>query len=72
MTDPNTKAKIITTLEDRGPLVAGSLSWAIKETSYVTECAIADLISEGYVERHEDGHRYRLVEGSLPGGGEAA
>lgn len=72
MTDPNVKAKIITTLEDRGPLVAGSISWAIKETSHVTECAIAELIDEGFVERHEDGHRYRLVEGYSPDSGEAA
>lgn len=68
MTNPNTKAKIITTLENRGPLVIGSIAWAIKETSHVTEGAIAELVDEGFVERHEDGRRYRLVEGYEPPG----
>ncbi|MDF0750310.1 hypothetical protein NLU14_08710 [Marinobacter sp. 71-i] len=72
MTDPNVKAKIITTLEDRGPLVVGSIAWAIKQTSHVTEGAIAELVDEGFVERHEDGHRYKLADGYTPPNGDAA
>lgn len=72
MTDPNMKANIIRVLEQRGPLVIGSIAWAIKETSHVTERAIVDLIDEGYVERHEDGRRYRLTDGYTPPEGNAA
>ncbi|WP_278366895.1 hypothetical protein [Marinobacter salarius] len=71
MTDPNMKANILRVLEQRGPLLIGSIAWAIRTTEYAAQGAMNELVDEGRTERHEDGRRYQLTE-SGPVGPEVA
>lgn len=71
MTDPKMRFNIIKVLGQRGPLLIGSIAWAVRATEYAAQNVMDQLVDDGVTERHEDGKRYQLTD-SGPVGPEAA